>query len=190
MQEALNADLTALSNREARRVTKLLMKTNAERYERQRARGIYSPAYGRKDKKPLKTIPLGSNIGEVRNYFIKAKQQLEAETSTVRGYNQFLQDVSEGFQKAGADINLKRMTQEERNRFFKAWDNFKKTESGKYKTSQGEKYRVMEKIAEVVQEGKYKTIADVVGYMERVTEEEYENTETAEDFDPYNYGGF
>lgn len=186
---ALGLDVTTASYKEIKRATKTLISTNVRRSKTLRARGIVAPSKGAKYRKT--SIRTGTSKADLIKIYERERAQATKETATLKGYNQFIKNVSEGFKREGFNVNLTDLAQKERNEFFKLYDEFSKTELGKYYKYNVGKYRVFEEIQSVVERGG-SSFNNLMDYMrDRVAEyDEIRQQEEEETTAALGYGKF
>lgn len=159
-KELLNidiADFNKMSRKELSKAVSTLGATANKRLKSFETKGIKSPATSALSKSGGKISAKGKNINQLRAEYVRAKNFLTAETSTIKGYKQNQRDVIEQLGLEGVD----ELTEKQFNKLWQAYEILK--ERSPEISNKRFKYSVLQDIAdEIISDGRIsaRTIAD------------------------------
>ena len=97
------SDFNKLGKKDLQKVTGRLVSAANKRYRRATAAGVTSPAFSYVEKTGVFSTK-GKNINQLRAEFVRAKNFLEAETSTIKAAKQFMKESIEALKKEGVTL--------------------------------------------------------------------------------------
>lgn len=97
------SDFNKLGKKDLQKITGRLVSAANKRYRRATAAGVTSPAFSYVEKTGMFSTK-GKNINQLRAEFVRAKNFLEAETSTIKASKQFMKESIEALKKEGVDL--------------------------------------------------------------------------------------
>lgn len=99
------SDLNKLSQKDLSKVVGRLVSAANKRLARAKEKGITSPAFSYVEKNGGKFSTKGKTLNQLRAEFVRAKNFLEAETSTIKGAEKFVNQSINALHKEGVDIS-------------------------------------------------------------------------------------
>ena len=147
-KELLNlsgVEISKLKKPELKKIVQTLVSTSNKRLKRLHQKGISTPA-SRYVYKSGKFSTKGKNINQLRAEYIRAKEFLQAKTSTLRGYKQFKKEVQKKLSEKG--INIK---QENLENIFNIYEKMKDVNPSV--AERNLKYVTLQEINEMVTDG-------------------------------------
>lgn len=161
-------ELSLLSNNDLSKVVSRLAHVANKRITRLSKADVFSPAYeGFKRRGEGKFTSKGKNEFELKKEFVRAKEFLNMETSTVHGSQAVRRETKEKLQKKH---NIK-ITNKQYNDFFKAYERLKEVDSSI--SNKLMKYNVFEEISNIIDD---KNVDEVVEEMRNKLEQIYEKS--------------
>lgn len=161
-------ELSSLSNNDLSKVVSRLTYVANKRITRLSKTDVFSPAYeGFKRRGEGKFISKGKNEFELKKEFLRAKEFLNMETSTVHGSQAVRREVREKLKKKH---NIE-ITNKQYNDFFKAYERLKEIDSSI--SNKLMKYNVFEEISNIIDD---KNVDEVVEEMRNKLEQIYEQS--------------
>lgn len=160
-------DFLSLNRSEASKVVSRLASAANKRLRRMG--NTSSPATRRAAKSGGAFSVKGKTLNQIRSEYVRAKQFLQNETSTIKGYNKFVKAGVSQLAKMGVDIS-----EQNYKRFTDLFDQLKEID-----TSIGNRqlrYKVMPELAKMVERGKLSD-NQILGRMKRKVVELYEEQE-------------
>lgn len=112
-----------LSENQLRKFTSQIAKTANRRMKSLESKGISSPASRYAKRGGAKFGIAGKSTDEVKAEFMRAKGFLESQTSTVKGWNKFVNDSVKGLEERGIKID-----KEDFDKLWKAYDDLAETD--------------------------------------------------------------
>lgn len=160
-------ELSSLPNNDLSKVVSRLAYVANKRITRLSKTDVFSPAYeGFKRRGEGKFISKGKNEFELKKEFLRAKEFLNMETSTVHGSQAVRREVREKLKKHNIEI-----TNKQYNDFFKAYERLKEVDSSI--SNKLMKYNVFEEISNIIDD---KNVDEVVEEMRNKLEKIYEQS--------------
>lgn len=139
-------DFNQLTESDLRKATSILASAANKRYKRFQARGTDTPATRQLEQSGGKLSVKGKDLNQLRAEFMRAKQFLEAQTSTRRGWEQVQKSTIDALKKRGIEI-----TKDQLDTFWKAYEDLKDISPDVANKSL--KYDVMRNISERMEQG-------------------------------------
>lgn len=99
------SDLNKLGKKDLQKITGRLVSAGNKRLRRAEEKGISSPAFSYVENNGGVFSTKGKTLNQLRAEFVRAKNFLEAETSTIKGAEKFINQSIEALHKEGVDIN-------------------------------------------------------------------------------------
>ena len=97
------SDFNKLGIKDLQKITGRLVSAANKRYRRAKEQGVESPAFSYVEKTGVFSTK-GKNINQLRAEFVRAKNFLEAETSTIKAAKQFMKESIEALKKEGVTL--------------------------------------------------------------------------------------
>lgn len=166
-------EFSALKGRDLREAVGTLRSTARKRAARLEQGGYQTQALTYLERSGgLPTIK-GMSEAELRREFIRYRDFLNSQTSTVTGFKEFRSDVIEGLRQKGIDIN-----NEDFQKFFDVYERLK--EASPDIENRRLKYKSMRELANLIQDGKL-DFEEMILQMQDELSELYEEEEIEED---------
>ena len=137
-----NRTFNSLKEADLRKVVGRLVSAGNKRMRTFEKKGATSPAVSAASKSGGKFSTKGKSFGELRSEYLRAKQFLQAKTSTVAGWNRTKKELAEKMQAAGADVTPGQLDD-----VLKTYDRLKQIDPTV--ESKGMKYRLISDIAQL-----------------------------------------
>lgn len=99
------SEFNKLGLKEMQKITGRLVSAGNKRLRRAEEKGINSPAFSYVENNGGAFSTKGKTLNQLRAEFVRAKNFLEAETSTIKGAEKFINQSIEALHKEGVDIN-------------------------------------------------------------------------------------
>lgn len=99
------SDFNKLSKKDLQKITGRLVSAGNKRIRRARAAGVSSPAFAYVENNGGMFSTKGKTLNQLRAEFVRAKNFLDAETSTIKGANKFIDESIEALAHEGVNIN-------------------------------------------------------------------------------------
>ena len=98
------SDFNKLGKKDLQKITGRLVSAANKRYRRATAAGVTSPAFSYVEKTGVFSTK-GKNINQLRAEFVRAKNFLEAETSTIKGAEKFVNESIKALKNEGVEVS-------------------------------------------------------------------------------------
>lgn len=99
------SEFNKLGLKDMQKITGRLVSAGNKRLRRAEEKGITSPAFSYVENNGGAFSTKGKTLNQLRAEFVRAKNFLEAETSTIKGAEKFINQSIEALHKEGVDIN-------------------------------------------------------------------------------------
>ena len=130
-----------LSKKDMRSVVQRLASAANKRVDRMQKNGISSPALRQLLENGGRVSTKGKDLAALRAEFARAKNFLQSETSTISGYNKFVQDNIDALKEHDVDIDKKNFED-----FWRVFDRIKEMDPSVENSAL--KYNIMQAIAD------------------------------------------
>lgn len=168
VEDILNMDVSKLTESELRKITGRLVSAGNKRVRRMVAEDEKSPALIALQKSGGMLSTKGKNLNQLRSEFKRAKQFLQSQTSSLRGFRKVKRDTIKALK--GKDIIL---TDDQWDVFWRSFEELK--EIDKSVATQDLKYGTLDAISKIVKADKDADVDDVVfsilGDIKKIYEE-------------------
>lgn len=130
-----------LSKKDMRSVVQRLASAANKRVDRMQKKGISSPALRQLLENGGRVSTKGKDLAALRAEFTRAKNFLQSQTSTISGYNEFVQNNIDALNEHGVDIDKKNFED-----FWRVFDRLKEMDPSVENSAL--KYKIMQAIAD------------------------------------------
>ena len=179
-------DLNSLSGKDLKAVTSRLVSASNKRIKRLQnsPRGTSSFAYQTVEERGRKFSVRGLTTNEVRQEFSNARRFLNMQTSTVKGWKEYRENMNQRLTET-LDVEELEWSESTESKFWKVYRRFEETHGGKFK--KGDSDRIQQMLTEMFESSDKRRSADY--FTKRVDElwkeyyeEEQEDSESVSDF--------
>ena len=164
-------DVSSLTRSQLAQVVSRIASAANKRIRGLQEAGIESPAYERVVESGGKFSTKGKNLNQLRSEFLRAKQFMDAKTSSVKGYKKVINNTAKKLQEAGV-INANASNVQD---LLKIYDRLTKLDPNA--KGRGLKYKLLNVIGDQMRISPTASVTDIVYTLERQLESIIEENE-------------